>query len=394
MKRSFLLLCVFCILWLPINADTMIEIGSGGTDNLNPHHTDYDFAYSQFIYLQSQINSPLIINQIALYWNGGSDGALNNHWVIYLAHTSLTQFGAYSSPSSWIDSSTMTQVYTGYLNLPLTPGWVDIALQMPFVYNNTDNLAIAVNEITPGHTENDQGWFVGSLSPMRGIRVQRDVTPFIVPQVTASPASQNIGGFPHIRLYQDAILMPPPGNLTAEVTGNTVVLHWVNPSGFPEQAFKIYRNGVLLNPLFDIEADFYTDENVPNGTHTYTVTASYPPHGDSVPATVQVVVDQSSNTDIVEPMQTTQLFANYPNPFNPTTTIHFALTRTDKVKIDIYSVNGQLVRSLVSGLYGIGEHNIVWNGLDNTDHQVSSGVYFYRMSTSDFVASRKMLLMK
>jgi len=550
-----------------------IEITAGGTDNLNPHHTDYDFAYSQFIFLQSQINSPLIINQIALYWNGGSNGALNNHWEIYLTHTALTQFGTYSSPSSWIDSSTMTQVYSGYLNLPLTAGWVDIALQVPFVYNNTANLAIAVNEITPGHTENDQGWFVGSLSPMRGIRVQRDVTPFIVPNVTASPASQNIGGYPHIRLYHNAILMPPPGNLTAEVNENTVELHWINPTGFPEQAFKVYRNQVLLTS--GLEDDNYTDTNVPNGTHTYTVTASYPPHGDSVPATVQVVVDytpptppvtnltaevtgntvalqwvhpapwsnaqfkvfrnnvlltntaiidvsytdenvadgtytyavtalytwgesepttvqavvnttppemppvtnltalvtaaggtsfgsvelnwdastaipeqlynvycddellttesimgttytdelvpagthtyavtavyppwgesepatievfvESSDADIVEPLQTTKLFANYPNPFNPTTTIKFALTRTDNVKIDIFSVNGQLVRSLVSGLYGIGEHNIVWNGLDNSGHQVSSGVYFYRLSTSDFVASRKMLLLK
>jgi len=90
----------------------------------------------------------------------------------------------------------------------------------------------------------------------------------------------------------------------------------------------------------------------------------------------------------------TALSGNYPNPFNPETTIRFSLARPNKVTISIYSINGQLVKSLVNGSYDIGNHSVIWNGLDDIGHPVSSGVYFYRMTTSEYTAVRKMLLLK
>jgi len=101
-----------------------------------------------------------------------------------------------------------------------------------------------------------------------------------------------------------------------------------------------------------------------------------------------------SESDIVDKPAVNALLANYPNPFNPTTTIAFELARQGAVSIDIYNIKGQKVKTLVSGVYGSGAHKAVWNGLDEAGRVVSSGLYFYRMQTEGYISVKKMLLMK
>jgi len=88
------------------------------------------------------------------------------------------------------------------------------------------------------------------------------------------------------------------------------------------------------------------------------------------------------------------LLGNYPNPFNPSTTISFEVGREGFVALDVYNVRGQKVRSLVSGVYEVGVHKVVWNGCADDGREVSSGVYFYRMVSGGFVGVRKMVLLK
>jgi len=90
----------------------------------------------------------------------------------------------------------------------------------------------------------------------------------------------------------------------------------------------------------------------------------------------------------------TGLLQNYPNPFNPETVLRFSMAREGLVLIDVFNIRGQKVRTLVSGVYGAGEHSVVWNGVSDTGQSVGSGVYFYRMSASGFTGVRKMLLLK
>jgi len=89
-----------------------------------------------------------------------------------------------------------------------------------------------------------------------------------------------------------------------------------------------------------------------------------------------------------------RLLGNYPNPFNPSTTISFEVGREGMVALDVYNVRGQRVRSLVRGVYGAGVHKVVWNGVSDDGREVGSGVYFYRMTASGFSSVRKMLLIK
>jgi hypothetical protein len=91
----------------------------------------------------------------------------------------------------------------------------------------------------------------------------------------------------------------------------------------------------------------------------------------------------------------TQLYNNYPNPFNPTTTISFSVTQNSNfVTLEIFNVKGQKVRTMFSGSAEEGKHTVTWHGDDENGNPVSSGIYFYKLKTGKQELSRKMLLLK
>lgn len=88
------------------------------------------------------------------------------------------------------------------------------------------------------------------------------------------------------------------------------------------------------------------------------------------------------------------LSQNVPNPFNPNTTIEFALPRTSEVKLDVFNLLGQKVRTLVDDQLGAGFKRVEWDGKDDNGADVASGVYLYRIKAGSFVESKKMMLLK
>ncbi len=89
------------------------------------------------------------------------------------------------------------------------------------------------------------------------------------------------------------------------------------------------------------------------------------------------------------------LSMNYPNPFNPTTTICFSVPEESKVEMDIYNIKGQKVKRLVNDDYPRGNHKVEWHGDNSTGKQVSSGVYFYRLKVNGkSIGVKKMLMLK
>ena len=86
---------------------------------------------------------------------------------------------------------------------------------------------------------------------------------------------------------------------------------------------------------------------------------------------------------------------NYPNPFNPETTISFSIPEASKIELSIYNIKGQKVKIIVDDEFEKGTHNIIWNGEDSNDKQVGSGVYFYKLKVNGKDKSvRKCLLLK
>lgn len=104
-------------------------------------------------------------------------------------------------------------------------------------------------------------------------------------------------------------------------------------------------------------------------------------------------------TDVIDvpelpPVLPLTLYQNYPNPFNPVTTIKYHLPETCRVIIEIYSVAGNRVTTLVDEYKFTGDHTVEWNGTDYQNNGVGSGIYFYRLTTGEETLSRKMVLLR
>jgi hypothetical protein len=103
-------------------------------------------------------------------------------------------------------------------------------------------------------------------------------------------------------------------------------------------------------------------------------------------------------TAITEPERklprATVLYENYPNPFNPQTTLRFSLQQDGYVILRIYNIKGQLVRTLVEGERSSGEHLFTWDGKDALGRSVSSGTYFSTLTVNGEKTTRKMVLVR
>ena len=88
------------------------------------------------------------------------------------------------------------------------------------------------------------------------------------------------------------------------------------------------------------------------------------------------------------------LMQNYPNPFNPSTTIGFQMTSPGYVKVQIFNVKGEKIRTLVSQQYQAGMHHVVWDGTNDAQQLVSNGIYFYRMKFNNTSQTKKLLFVK
>ena len=101
-----------------------------------------------------------------------------------------------------------------------------------------------------------------------------------------------------------------------------------------------------------------------------------------------------SEKDIETPVVHRMLAQNFPNPFNPTTNIQFNLPADSDVKLSVYNVRGQLVNTLLNDSLIAGSHQVTWNGTDNNNRSVASGIYFYRLEANGQNETRRMILMK
>lgn len=105
------------------------------------------------------------------------------------------------------------------------------------------------------------------------------------------------------------------------------------------------------------------------------------------------VAPVSINEETIPPIDV-QLY-NYPNPFNPTTTISFSITEEGIVELNVYNIKGQKIKSLLNNHISAGEHSIVWNGKDTSGKKVGSGIYLYKLNVNGKIeAVKKCLLLK
>ena len=107
-----------------------------------------------------------------------------------------------------------------------------------------------------------------------------------------------------------------------------------------------------------------------------------------------LVIDQLGNELSALQPNKFSLHQNYPNPFNPVTTITFELAKSELVKLNVYDVNGNLIKNLINGEKAQGQYNVSWNGVNNAKENVAGGVYFYRIDTDSYSSTKKVILLK
>ncbi len=148
---------------------------------------------------------------------------------------------------------------------------------------------------------------------------------------------------------------------------------------------------VFRTTFYDVD---YIGEAIPTGNFNIRVLVN---QFNQIPqVTARALSDWSStpNEDDYATPATTQLVGNYPNPFNPSTTISFYTAKAEPVQITIYNKKGQVVKTWNMDSKAVGYHSVEWDGRDDNGMPVSSGVYLYRMYSGKYSSTRKMVLMK
>lgn len=177
-------------------------------------------------------------------------------------------------------------------------------------------------------------------------------------------------------------------------------LTWIAPPDpvFPVLRYRIYRRSETDSyaMLSESVSTSYIDNlsSLEGGVYTYYITALYS-GGESAPSNfVSIAYPFVPSQDGIAPLIVNALHPNYPNPFNPHTSISYDLKEKSDVRLNIYNTKGQLVRKLVDEPQSAGHHLIVWNGIDSTGQKVSSGLYLYKIQSGNYSATRKMIMMK
>jgi hypothetical protein len=111
--------------------------------------------------------------------------------------------------------------------------------------------------------------------------------------------------------------------------------------------------------------------------------------GQGLPVTIR-----EKRVEIVVVPSVFALHQNYPNPFNPVTEIQFDVPVESQVRLTVYNIMGQEVKTLTNETLKAGFHSIRWDGTNGLGESVSTGLYFYRLSSSSFTSTKKMIMVK
>jgi len=183
------------------------------------------------------------------------------------------------------------------------------------------------------------------------------------------------------------VILFPPANLTGEVVNsNDAQLNWTIPSsGRNLLNFSIYRNGEFIISCPASEAT-YIDENLSAANYSYYLTAVYSGDYESEPSNEINISLVAAPEDI---LSADNYFEVFPNPFNPVTTIRYTLQKPGNVKIEIFSLKGDLITTLHNSYQNAGSYTNRWNAEGH-----SSGIYMIRLVTADGTNTRKLMLLK
>ncbi|MCP4703900.1 MAG: T9SS type A sorting domain-containing protein, partial [candidate division Zixibacteria bacterium] len=204
---------------------------------------------------------------------------------------------------------------------------------------------------------------------------------------------QNYFGDPTLNFYQNK-----PLKLDLDISsskGQASFYASINNAPIPDVTVSITMNSEIIEEGLTGENGYFESDIDLIYGNDYYLTA-YAENGCTIFRTVYsptLVLESEEETDLQLPEEYS-LSQNYPNPFNPTTTISYSLPKADDVSIEIYNILGQVVNQYYFSNQSAGSHSYIWNSTDHNNQPMSSGIYFYRLRTSEFIETKKMTLLK
>lgn len=181
-------------------------------------------------------------------------------------------------------------------------------------------------------------------------------------------------------------------NFEAEYSDDIVVLRWNISATEPFEGCNVYRADGESGDFFRINTgllspesiDSYRDETaIPGRSYRYRLGA-VTAEGEMFSVTISLSL----------PPKPLTLYQNFPNPFNPSTSIAFFLPAQERVRIAVYDIEGKKIRVLCHGMREVGKHTVIWNGTNAAGNAVGSGVYYYRLEVGKKVLTRKMVILR
>ncbi len=227
----------------------------------------------------------------------------------------------------------------------------------------------------------------------------------------------------------EVIEIAPGFNLPPALTAGTppaeagipISQRWASVRGFykfsPVSGDRFYVNVVFSKASTPIAGGGFVDSNTVSTYQEFVVNMTYfttdipdtaffvisifGPNGPDYHTGSVMIVDDLSLSDVSTSVKDRNGrrpldfgLQNYPNPFNPRTTISYFLPQRSQVRLQVFNMLGQPVRTLAEGEQTAGSHSVTWNGTDDNGKILSSGIYFYRLQSKDYFEVNKMLLLK
>lgn len=152
-----------------------------------------------------------------------------------------------------------------------------------------------------------------------------------------------------------------------------------------------FQDPASVEGFLDTAGHANFDFSYPTAAASYTAGTGGQPLGDLNWFGMTVGINDESYSSILDAFQ---LLNNYPNPFNPSTTIEYKISKASHVSLSIFNSLGEQVAEVVNMQQNPGTYSVRWNGTNSFGQQVVSGVYFYRLNTDNFSSTKKMILLK
>lgn len=347
--------------------------GTGPIMNLNFHVRNDDQYYDQFAHVE-------------FITEDGNDNTISDTTGYWLIHPTLDD--------GWMYIINPDDILLGDVNLNTIPWEISDGVLLANHLVDPDNFPLTPQQLLAADANQDQ--YLGTVADLIYILnvVLGNISPpkvYYGADVSASisleklPSGEGIYGFE----YHSAI--PAGGVLIRLDHGDAEIGEIISDTDLRFQS--VDRDGVLSVLIYDLEGRYIQPE-----TRLFTLNVN---SGNFDPSFREIQVSDRYGNDIpaqgrseLDLPMAYQLHGAYPNPFNSSTAIRFAIPSVSDVELTVYNVMGQVVRTINVDDMLPGERSIVWDGRNSVGDEVASGVYLYRVSAGGLSATSRMTLLK